>query len=151
MSPKNLNVPSKTHKFLLDKLKDKRTLQIYKKFEDNLNINKTVISKTYLNVLEKFQETLEEYFKTEKSPAFYANKLNITTKHLNRISKVTLNKTCSTVIKERILLEAKRLLVHTNNPLASIALQLGFEEYSYFSKTFKTNNSCTPFEFRKRY
>ena len=33
MSPKNLNVQSKTHKFLLDKLKDKRTLQIYKKFE----------------------------------------------------------------------------------------------------------------------
>ena len=43
MSPKNLNVPSKTHKFLLDKLKDKRTLQIYKKFEDNLNINKNFI------------------------------------------------------------------------------------------------------------
>ena len=39
MSPKNLNVPSKTHKFLLNKLKDKRTFQIYKKFEDNLNIN----------------------------------------------------------------------------------------------------------------
>ena len=43
MSPKNLNVPSKTHKFLLNKLKDKRTLQIYKKFEDNLNINKNFI------------------------------------------------------------------------------------------------------------
>ena len=43
MSPKNLNVQSKTHKFLLDKLKDKRTLQIYKKFENNLNINKNFI------------------------------------------------------------------------------------------------------------
>ena len=39
MSPKNLNVSSKTHKLLLDKLKDKRTLQIYKKFENYLNIN----------------------------------------------------------------------------------------------------------------
>ena len=43
MSPKNLNVQSKTHKFLLDKLKDKRTLQIYKKFETILNINKNFI------------------------------------------------------------------------------------------------------------
>ena len=43
MSPKNLNVQSKIHKFLLNKLKDKRTLQIYKKFEDNLNINKNFI------------------------------------------------------------------------------------------------------------
>jgi tRNA(Ile)-lysidine synthase len=39
MSPKNLNVSSKTHKLLLDKLKDKRTLQIYKKFENYLNIS----------------------------------------------------------------------------------------------------------------
>ena len=38
MSPENLNVSSKTHKFLLNKLKDKRTLQIYKKFESELNI-----------------------------------------------------------------------------------------------------------------
>ena len=36
MSPKNLNVSKKTHKFLLNKLKDKRTLQIYKKFENEL-------------------------------------------------------------------------------------------------------------------
>jgi len=40
MSLKSLNVSKKTHKFLLDKLKDRRTLQIYKKFESNLP-NKT--------------------------------------------------------------------------------------------------------------
>ena len=39
MSPKNLNVSNKTHKFLLDKLKDKQTFQIYKKFEKNINLN----------------------------------------------------------------------------------------------------------------
>ncbi len=43
MSPKNLNVQKKTHKFLLDKLKDKHTLQIYKKFEKNFKIKKKVI------------------------------------------------------------------------------------------------------------
>ena len=43
MSPKNLNAPKKTHKFLLTKLKDKRTLQIYKKFETELAINKKFI------------------------------------------------------------------------------------------------------------
>ena len=43
MSPKNLNVPSKTHKLLLDKLKDKRTFQIYKTFEKYLNINENYI------------------------------------------------------------------------------------------------------------
>ena len=43
MSLKNLNVPSKTHKLLLDKLKDKRTFQIYKKFENDLDINENFI------------------------------------------------------------------------------------------------------------
>ena len=43
MSLKNLNVSKKTHKFLLDKLKDKRTLQIYKIFEKNLPIKKNLI------------------------------------------------------------------------------------------------------------
>tara|TARA_B100001093_G_scaffold150109_1_gene142825 strand:+ start:92 stop:1117 length:1026 start_codon:yes stop_codon:yes gene_type:complete len=43
MSPKNFNVSKKTHKFLIDKLKDNRTLQIYKKFERELVINKDFI------------------------------------------------------------------------------------------------------------
>ena len=40
MSLKNLNVSNKTHKFLLNKLKDKKTFQIYNKFEKSLNLNK---------------------------------------------------------------------------------------------------------------
>ena len=38
MSPKNLNASKKTHKFLLNKLKDNRILQIYKKFESDLDV-----------------------------------------------------------------------------------------------------------------
>ena len=43
MSLKNLTVSRKTHKLLLNKLKDRRTLKIYKKFEDELGINKNFI------------------------------------------------------------------------------------------------------------
>ena len=43
MSLKNLNVSKKTHKFLLYKLKDSRTLQIYKKFECKLPAKKNFI------------------------------------------------------------------------------------------------------------
>ena len=43
MSPKNLNVSKKTHKFLLNKLKDKRIIQIYKKFESNFVVNKDFV------------------------------------------------------------------------------------------------------------
>ena len=43
MSPKNLNVPNKTHRFLFNRLKDKKTFQIYKKFEKNLNLSENCI------------------------------------------------------------------------------------------------------------
>ena len=43
MSLKNSNASKKTHKFLLNKLKDRRTLKIYKKFENELAINKNFI------------------------------------------------------------------------------------------------------------
>ncbi len=43
MSLKNLNVSKKTHKFLLDKLKDRRIFQIYKKFESNLPVKDNFI------------------------------------------------------------------------------------------------------------
>ena len=39
MSPKNLNVQNKTHRFLLDKLRDNKTFQIYRNFERKLNLN----------------------------------------------------------------------------------------------------------------
>ena len=43
MSPKNLNVSNKTHKFLLNQLKDKQTSKIYRKFEKNLKLNEDFI------------------------------------------------------------------------------------------------------------
>ena len=43
MSPKNLNASNKTHKFLLNQLKDKQTFQIYKKFEKYFNLNENFI------------------------------------------------------------------------------------------------------------
>ena len=43
MSPKNLNVSNKTHKNLLNKLRDKRIFQIYRKFENILKLNQDFI------------------------------------------------------------------------------------------------------------
>ena len=43
MSLKNLNASNKTHKFLIDKLKDKKIFQIYKKFENNIHLDQDFI------------------------------------------------------------------------------------------------------------
>ena len=102
-------------------------------------------------MLRQLEQNIESYYKENKSAAFYASTLNITPKHLNRITKTTLNKTTTELITERILLEAKRLIVHSNNSLSNIAELLGYEDYSYFSKIFKKHTKITPIQFKKKY
>jgi len=53
------------------------------------------------------------------------------------------------VINERILLEAKRLLVYSDKTADEIAKELGSKEAGHFSKFFKRNEKISPKEFRK--
>jgi len=55
------------------------------------------------------------------------------------------------LITERVLLESKRLIVHSDNSLSAIAEILGYEDYAYFSKVFKAKTNMTPLEFKKSY
>ncbi|WP_452219042.1 AraC family transcriptional regulator [Lacinutrix undariae] len=105
----------------------------------------------YLNILEKAESLINTHFHNEKLPKFYADQLNISTKHLNRIIKTTTGKTTSQLISERLILEAKRLIVHSQDNLANIAYTLQFSDYAYFSTYFKSKTGITPFDFRKKY
>jgi AraC-like DNA-binding protein len=97
------------------------------------------------------QGLINIHFYLEKFPKFYANQLNITPKHLNRIVRDTINKTTQQLISERVILEAQRLIVHTADPLSQIAYTLGFSDYAYFSKLFKLKTGMSPMEFRNQY
>ena len=108
-------------------------------------------STSYAQILEQLETLINIHFYNQKLPKFYAAQLNITTKHLNRVVQKTINKTTSQLISERILLEAKRLIVHSSDNLAGIANTLEFSDYAYFSKFFKSKIGLTPMEFRKMY
>ncbi|WP_324025192.1 helix-turn-helix transcriptional regulator [Maribacter sp. BPC-D8] len=108
-------------------------------------------SASYSQILEQLETLINTHFYSQKLPKFYASQLNITTKHLNRVVQKTINKTTSQLISERILLEAKRLIVHSSDNLAGIANTLEFSDYAYFSKFFKSKIGVTPMEFRKMY
>ena len=111
------------------------------------NIESNHLTSTYNHKLKEFEILLEEYYKTEKSPSFYADKMSITLKHLNRISKNILNITITELITRRVILESKRIMVDKNRNIAQIADELGYSNYSYFSKLFKKNVGMTPTEF----
>lgn len=109
------------------------------------------VAHRYSHKFEAFESLVNEQFITQKSAAFYADQLNIGTKHLNRICRESSGKTSTEFIMERVILEAKRLLSSEQHNLTEIALVLGFEEYTYFSRLFKQYCHESPRDFRKRY
>lgn len=102
----------------------------------------------YNSKINQFEKLLDQHFKSEKSPSFYASKMSITLKHLNRICKNILNETATQMITKRIILEAKRMLIDKNKTVSEIADELGYINYSYFAKLFKKHSGLTPTEFR---
>jgi AraC family transcriptional activator of pobA len=96
-----------------------------------------------------FQKLVDEHFMEKKLPREYASMLNITPDYLNKLSREQINKSAGEVIRERVILEAKRLLVNANLTVSEIAYQLNFRDNSYFTKVFKKLNGTTPEEFRK--
>jgi AraC family transcriptional activator of pobA len=95
-----------------------------------------------------FEALLEEHFKTQKLPSFYAEKLNITLKHLNRICNEILQKTATEVIVDRVILEIKRMLIDKELAVNEVAYKVGYEDYSYFSRFFKKQTGMSPTQFR---
>jgi AraC family transcriptional regulator, transcriptional activator of pobA len=101
--------------------------------------------------LEKFIELVEKDIYSQKQVSQYAAKLNLSTYQLNAITKTILGKTCSELINEYLVLEAKRYLLATSDQINQIANHLGYEDPSYFIRFFKKHTRHSPETFRNNY
>lgn len=104
---------------------------------------------TKIDLLREFNMLVETHFKTEHSVSFYADKLFKSPKTLsNTFAK--LNKSPLQIIHERVLLEAKRLLIYTDKTAKEIAYEVGFEDASHLSRLFKKHTQLSPSDFKKQ-
>jgi AraC family transcriptional activator of pobA len=78
-------------------------------------------SNHYATILSDFEKLIDQHFIKQKSPKYYADLLNISSRHLNRIAKELVGKTATDLITERVFLEAKRLLLHVDITVAQVA------------------------------
>jgi len=101
------------------------------------------------NLIQNFQLLIETHFIEIRLPREYAAMLFITPHQLNAICTEGLGMSAGEVIRNRVLLEAKRLLVNFNLPIGEIADRLNFPDHSYFVKFFKKYTALTPEAFRK--
>ncbi|WPQ63510.1 helix-turn-helix transcriptional regulator [Chitinophaga sancti] len=100
-------------------------------------------------ILQSLKDAIEQYYRKEHSPGYYAGLLNITPKALNKLSKTHFNRTLGNLIAERIMTEAKRELYMTAKPVKRIAFELGFNDEFYFSRFFKNNAEVSPVVYRE--
>jgi AraC family transcriptional activator of pobA len=101
-------------------------------------------------LLKNYQEKINESFREMKEVTDYASQLNISAGHLSEVVKLQSGKPAIKHIHERLVLEARRLLFHTNDSLKEIAYNLGFSDASYFNRFFKRETEVTPAEYRER-
>ncbi|GAC1420565.1 MAG: helix-turn-helix domain-containing protein [Flavisolibacter sp.] len=108
-------------------------------------------AKPEVEFLRSFSQLIEWNYTRHHSVADYAKLLHISPKALNkRITKMS-NTSPNDIIKNRILLEAKRLLVHTGLTSKEIGYKLGYEDSSYFIRFFTKQAASSPQNFRIKY
>ncbi len=97
-----------------------------------------------IEFMRKFSQLVELNYKQRHSVSDYADLLNITpkalTKRVSKYSKTTPND----VIKDRIILEAKRLLAHSDMHVKEISYALGYEDSCILQQAFYQNSRCRP-------
>ena len=96
-----------------------------------------------------FRDVLESNYTKLKSVSDYAKLIFISEKRLGQATAKVLGKSPKEIINDRILLEAKRLLIYTHLSIKEIGQELGFEDPAYFVRYFKKNTDTTPVEFRE--
>lgn len=101
--------------------------------------------------LRNYQKLIEQHFLTLRLPGEYAAILHITPNHLNALCKEQLGIKAGQLIRDRVILEAKRLLINVDLSVSEIAYKLNYKDNSYFSRSFKKAAGMTPEEFRRKH
>ena len=106
--------------------------------------NKEIKPKTILEFSKLVSDNVCENISVNE----YASKLNLTVDRLNEICKEHYGQSPKTIILEKKITEAKRLLYFTDLSVKEIAFRIGFEDSSYFSRIFKQKTQLSPTKFK---
>ncbi|MGC0207325.1 helix-turn-helix domain-containing protein [Streptomyces levis] len=95
-----------------------------------------------------FRDAVERDFATNHSVSAYADALGYSRRTLVRAVRAATGETPKSFIDKRVVLEAKRLLAHTDLPIGRVGAAVGFPDAANFSKFFHQHTDQTPAAFR---
>ena len=100
-------------------------------------------------LVKRFMELLDKSFREEKMVAGYAGQLGVTANYLNRIVKKITSYSAGHHIRQRVILEAKRMARFSDSGMKEIAYDLGFFDSAHFSRFFKSFAGANFTDFKK--
>ena len=98
----------------------------------------------------QFHVEVETHVTEMRMLAQYAQALGVTPNHLSDVVRAQTGHAPGDIIRRRRVLEAKRLLSHSDLSVSEIGYTLGFEDPSYFGRFFRRYASETPAGFREK-
>jgi len=101
-----------------------------------------------IDIIRKYNLLVEQHFREKHQVKDYADLLFKSPKTLSNLFKKYGDNSPLTIINERILLEAKRLLLYSDKTNEEIAHELGYKDSGHFSKFFKRNEGVSPTIFK---
>lgn len=104
----------------------------------------------FMRIALRFKADLEKHVTKEKRPSAYAGMQCISEVYLNEAVKHVTGMSVGGYIHDYVVLQAKRQMVYTRLTVQEIARQLGYADYTYFSRLFKRLVGCSPTDFRAR-
>ncbi|MFF3335233.1 helix-turn-helix domain-containing protein [Streptomyces sp. NPDC002888] len=96
----------------------------------------------------RFRDAVERHFTRTRRVEDYAHLLGYSARTLSRATLTTTGVSAKEFVDRRVVLEAKRLLAHSDRAAAEISRQLGFVNPSQFSKYFTHRTGRSPIDFR---
>lgn len=99
-------------------------------------------------IFSRFEALVEQHFRSRRPLADYASDLAVSPTHLNRIVHQVTGQSASHLVNERMLREARRMLLYTSLSAAQIAYELGFSDPAHFSRVFTKGTGMPPRRFR---
>jgi AraC-like DNA-binding protein len=110
--------------------------------------DKTVISDPSFIKVNNFRKAVEQHFRELHFVKDYADRLHESPVHLNKLVKNITGENAGECIIQRIVLEAKRLLIYTDLSNKEIAFKMNYDDPSYFSRLFRKKVGMSPSDFR---
>lgn len=104
----------------------------------------------HIGIVLSFSQLLTKHLAISRSPSYYASLLNISPGYLNEMVKKTTGISATLYIRNELILQAKRLLVHTDLSIKEISNSLGIDDYAYFSRMFTQATGMSPSVFKQK-